>query len=185
MVEIRFHGRGGQGAVIASKLLANAMFLEGKYVQSFPKFGVERRGAPVEAFLRMDYKPINLRCAIYTPDHVVVLDPTLIEQIDITLGLKEGGIIVINSENSPSYFNERFKKRFRVATVDASGIAVKYRLGTRVQPIVNTAMCGAFAKATGLVSLSSVLKSIMEEAPIKKEANAEAASEAYNLLKFE
>jgi len=185
MIEIRFHGRGGQGAVVASRILANAMFLEGKYVQSFPKFGVERRGAPVEAFLRVDTKPINMRCAIYEPDHLIVLDATLIEQINITTGLKEGGTIVINSELPPSAYKEKLGKKFRIATVDASSIALKYRLGTRAQPIVNTSMCGAFAKATGLVSIESVIKSIMEEAPIKKEANAEAASEAYNLLKIE
>lgn len=184
MIEIRFHGRGGQGAVVASKILANALFLEGKYVQSFPAFGVERRGAPVLAFLRVDDKPINLRCAIYEPHHLIILDPTLIEQIDITKGLKEGGIIVINSELSPDKFAKKWENKFVIATVDASKIAIKKRLGTSAQPIVNTAICGAFAKVTGIVGMESIKKAIKDETPIKQDANAEAAEEAYNLTEF-
>jgi pyruvate ferredoxin oxidoreductase gamma subunit/2-oxoisovalerate ferredoxin oxidoreductase gamma subunit len=98
MVEIRIHGRGGQGGVIAGKILASAVHKDGKYCQSFPAFGVERRGAPVTAFTRIDDHYVNLRCEIYEPDHLVVLDPTLMEAVDITAGLKEGGIIVVNSE---------------------------------------------------------------------------------------
>ena len=91
MREIRFHGRGGQGAVIASKILAEAFFREGKYVQSFPAFGAERRGAPVAAFTRVDENPIRIRTQIYAPDTVVVLDPSLLESADITSGLKPKG----------------------------------------------------------------------------------------------
>ena len=184
MIEIRFHGRGGQGAVIASKILANAMFIEGKYVQSFPAFGVERRGAPVQAFLRVDDKPINLRCAIYEPDHLIILDATLIDQIDVTHGLKKGGTITINSDKSPQVFIDKLGNDYKIATVDASAIAVEFRLGSRAQPIVNTAMCGAFAKATGLVGLEAVKQAIIEGTPIKQEANAQAAEKAYSLLEL-
>lgn len=182
MVEIRIHGRGGQGAVIASKILAAAVFKEGKYVQSFPTFGVERRGAPVAAFTRIDNKPIQLRCEIYEPDHLVVLDPTLIEAIDITKGLKQGGWIVINSTKNPKDFT--LTNSFRIATVDASGIAVRHRLGSKTTPIVNTAILGAFSKATGLVGIETVVEAIKEEVPINKEENAQAAKEAYKEVKF-
>ncbi|MFQ6090097.1 MAG: 2-oxoacid:acceptor oxidoreductase family protein, partial [Candidatus Bipolaricaulia bacterium] len=105
MKEIRFHGRGGQGAVVASQILASALFKEGKYVQSFPAFGVERRGAPVAAFIRVDEEPILLRCEIYRPDHVVVLDPTLIAAVDVATGLKGGGWVLINSDREPAEFD--------------------------------------------------------------------------------
>jgi len=92
MIEIRIHGRGGQGAVVASRILASAFHREGKYVQAFPQFGMERRGAPVAAFTRIDDKPIWLHCEIYEPDHLIILDPTLVGQIDITTGLKPEGV---------------------------------------------------------------------------------------------
>ncbi len=91
MIEIRTHGRGGQGAVIASEILAEAFFREGKYVQAFPAFGVERRGAPVVAFTRVADDEIRERCEIYEPDHLIVLDPVLIDTVNITAGLKKGG----------------------------------------------------------------------------------------------
>src|SRR5512134_3874450 len=101
MRELRIHGRGGQGAVIASKLLAAALFREGKSVQSFPAFGVERRGAPVTAFLRVSEGPILLRCEITEPDDLIVLDPTLVDAVDVAAGLKPGGSILINSDRDP------------------------------------------------------------------------------------
>jgi len=178
MIEIRFHGRGGQGAVIASKILAVAFFTEGKYVQSFPKFGVERRGAPVEAFLRVDQDKILIRNNIYTPDHIIVLDPTLIDVIDVTAGLAKGGWILINSHFPPDHFTS-LQNDYKVACVNASEVAIKHRLGARSAPIVNTAILGAFAKATGMVKLDSVVSAIMDEVPIKPDANAEAAREAF------
>lgn len=177
MIEIRIHGRGGQGAVIASKILACAFFAEGKFVQAFPKFGVERRGAPVEAFLRIDDGKILIRNNIYTPDHIIVLDPTLIEAIDVTTGLAKGGCILTNTQKTPKDFSRL--KDYQVACVDATGIALKYRLGSRSSPIINTAILGAFAKATGLVRIESVLKAILEDIPIKPELNSQAAKEAY------
>ncbi len=183
MIEIRFHGRGGQGAVVASEILASALFSEGKYVQTFPQFGVERRGAPVAAFLRIDDKPVNLRCRVYKPDHIIVLDPILIESVNVTDGLKKGGWIVINTSKSPkdfSNFNE-----FKVATVDASDIAIRYGLGHRTSPIVNTAILGAFARVVGIVKLESILEAMNEHVPIKLEKNKKAAMEAYQEVRWE
>ncbi|MDZ7289066.1 MAG: pyruvate ferredoxin oxidoreductase subunit gamma [candidate division KSB1 bacterium] len=177
MIEIRIHGRGGQGAVIASKVLAAAVFREGKWVQSFPAFGVERRGAPVTAFTRIDDEPILLRCQIYEPDHLMVLDPTLLEAVNVTTGLKAGGLILINTDRRPEDFAHLGS--FRIATVDASTIAIKHKLGTVEQPIVNTAILGAYAKASGLVSLESVVEAVKEAVPIGAEENAAAAREAY------
>ncbi len=183
MVEIRIHGRGGQGGVIAGKILASAVHKDGKYCQSFPAFGVERRGAPVTAFTRIDDHYVNLRCEIYEPDHIVVLDPTLMEAVDITAGLKEGGIIVVNSDQKGRAFSVDGK--YCVATVDASGIAFRNKLGTKATPIVNTAILGAFAKATGLVTIESVVEAIRESVPVRAEENAQAARDAYDEVKFD
>jgi 2-oxoisovalerate/pyruvate ferredoxin oxidoreductase gamma subunit len=177
MRELRIHGRGGQGAVIASKVLAVAIFHEGRWVQSFPAFGVERRGAPVTAFLRVSDAPIRLRCEITAPDDLIVLDPTLVEAIDVAAGLKEGGGILINTDRAPSDYPE-LARRFRVATVDASRIATHHGIGTRTQPIVNTAILGAFARWSGLVSLEAVCSAIGEEMPYRAEANQQAARDA-------
>jgi 2-oxoacid:acceptor oxidoreductase gamma subunit (pyruvate/2-ketoisovalerate family) len=181
MREIRIHGRGGQGAVIASKILASALFHEGRSVQSFPAFGVERRGAPVTAFLRVSDGPILLRCEITEPDDLIVLDPTLVGAIDVTTGLKPGGSILINSERGPDDY-PALSKQFRVATVDASAVARGHGLGSRTQPIVNTAILGAFATFLGLVTLESVCGAIQEDVP-RAEANIAAAREASGLLR--
>ena len=177
MIEIRFHGRGGQGTVVASKILADALAKEGNYVQAYPEFGVERRGAPVFSFIRIDNKPIYDKSRIYTPDHVVVVDPTLVEAIDITDGLKDGGWIIINSDKHPSEF--KFPARFKVATVNATGIAVKNKLGTLAAPIVNTAVAGAVVKILNLAKLESLLQAIGDAISIKPEDNKKAAAEAY------
>jgi 2-oxoacid:acceptor oxidoreductase gamma subunit (pyruvate/2-ketoisovalerate family) len=177
MRELRIHGRGGQGAVIASKLLADALFREGFWVQSFPAFGVERRGAPVTAFLRIDDAPIRIRCEINEPDDLIVLDPTLVTAVDVTTGLKDGGTILINSPEGPDAF-PHLLDRFRVVTVDASAIATRHRLGSPSQPIVNTAICGAFAAEFGLVGLEAVCASIREEVPFHPAENEAAAREA-------
>jgi 2-oxoacid:acceptor oxidoreductase gamma subunit (pyruvate/2-ketoisovalerate family) len=178
LIEIRTHGRGGQGAVIASKVLANALFKEGRYVQAFPAFGVERRGAPVVAFTRFDESPIQLRCEIYEPDHLIVLDEALTQTIDITAGLKEGGWIIINTRHPAEHFE--YRDRYRLAVVNANDIAWRHRLGSRAQPIVNTAILGAFAKATGLVSIDAVVEAVGESVPMKKEENKKAAIDAFN-----
>jgi len=177
MRELRFHGRGGQGTVVASKILAAALFREGRQVQSFPAFGVERRGAPVTAFLRIDDHPILLRCEITEPDDLVILDPTLIGAVDVTGGLKDGGLVLINATEGPQAY-PALAARFRVATVDASGIAVAFGLGSKTQPIVNTAILGAFAAVSGMVRLESVCDAIHDEVPLKAEANVQAARAA-------
>lgn len=151
MIEIRFHGRGGQGAVTAARLLAEAAFLEGKYCQAFPFFGAERRGAPVVAFARIDRKPIRTRTQVYEPNHVVVLDPTVLETVNVASGLKRGGFAVINAKETPEAL-----KGTKVALVDATSIALE-TLGV---PITNTAMLGALARTTGVVSLDSLTKVI-------------------------
>lgn len=184
MRELRIHGRGGQGAVIASKLLASALFIEGRSVQSFPAFGVERRGAPVTAFLRFADKPILLRCEIEAPDDLVVLDPTLIRAIDVTAGLKTGGSILVNSEQPPSAYPE-LTRRFRVGTVDAAGIAQRFRLGSRTQPIVNTAILGACSAFLGCVSIESVCRAIRDEISVRPDDNIAAAREAATALQVE
>ena len=177
MRELRIHGRGGQGAVIASKLLAAALFSEGRSVQSFPAFGVERRGAPVTAFLRISEGPILLRCEITEPDDLIVLDPTLVEAVDVSLGLKPGGSILINSERDPLTYT-KLREKYRVATVDASGIARAHGIGSKTQPIVNTAILGAFAVYSQIVTLSSVLEVIRTDVPLATEENVKAAEEA-------
>lgn len=179
MVEIRFHGRGGQGTVVASKILADALAKEGNYVQAYPEFGVERRGAPVFAFIRIDHKPIYDKSRIYTPDHVVVVDPTLIEAIDVTEGLKEGGVIIINSDKKPADFN--LPPKFRLATINATAIAVRNKLGTLATPIVNTAIIGAVIKILGLTRLESLLQAIREGISLRPEDNVQAAKEAYEI----
>lgn len=178
MIEIRFHGRGGQGTVVASKILADAISKEGNYVQAYPEFGVERRGAPVIAFIRIDDKPIYDKSRIYRPDHVVVVDPTLVEAIDVTEGLKEGGAIIVNTDKKPEEL--KFPDRYKVVTVNATGIAVKHKLGTLAAPIVNTSIVGAVVKLLKLTKLESLLQAVREGVPIKPEENAAAAKEAYD-----
>lgn len=178
--EIRIHGRGGQGAVTAAQLLAHAAHIEGKYVQAFPYFGAERRGAPVKAFARISDSPILLHSQIYNPDYVVVLDPQLHKIIDVTEGLKKGGVIVLNTTKSPSELN---LGNWHVAVVDATGIALELGLRVAGQPIVNTSMVGAFSRATGEVRLESVLKAIRENwRGSAGEKNARAAELAYERL---
>ena len=177
MISTRFHGRGGQGAVIASKLLASALFREGWQVQAFPSFGAERTGAPVMAFLRCDHERINEHYQVYEPDHVVVLDPMLLTSVDVTAGLREGGWLIVNTSRSPEELG--IDGAFNVATCDATAIALAHGLGSRTTPIVNTAMAGAFAAATTLVTLAAVLDTIPDYVPSSVSANQQAARDAF------
>jgi len=179
MLEIRFHGRGGQGAVKASDILAMAAFAEGKEVQAFPFFGVERRGAPVTAFTRISDSEIRIHSYIYEPDILVVLDPGLIGAVPLTDGLKPSGKIIINSSRKPDEFSFPEVENVSVYTADCSMIAQKYKLGSKEAPIINTTILGAVAKATGIVSIDSICDAIMAKIPIKKEENAQAARETY------
>ncbi len=178
MYEVRFHGRGGQGAVTAANILSVAAFKEGKYVQAFPIFGVERRGAPVAAFLRMDDKPVDIKYQIYEPDAVIIQDPSLIElkEANVGGGLKAGGKVIINTRKNPSEFDFGGAD---VYAVDATEIAVRCKLGTQTNPIVNTAILGAYAKVIGNVSIDSVTEAVMEMSPARKEHNVMAAKSAY------
>lgn len=170
MIEIRFHGRGGQGAVTAASLLARAAGFDDKYAQGFPAFGVERRGAPVKAFCRISDKPINTRSQIYSPDYVVVLDETLLHLPEITDGLKPDSIVIVNGKTVKVPFKQK------VYFYDATSLALKI-LG---KDIVNTAMLGVFSKETKLVSLDSILKAIGENFSGKVlELNMQVVKEAY------
>jgi 2-oxoacid:acceptor oxidoreductase gamma subunit (pyruvate/2-ketoisovalerate family) len=178
--EIRIHGRGGQGSVTAAELLVHAAFVEGKSVQAFPFFGAEKRGAPVKAFARISDEPILVHSQIYTPDYVMVLDHAIYKVMDVTEGLKKDGMIIINTTKKPK---EVGVKSWRVATVDATGIALELNLLVAGLPVVNTAIIGAFAKATDEVKLASVLKAIKDTwSGGAGEKNARAAELAYEHL---
>lgn len=183
MIAVRFHGRGGQGSVIASQLLATAFFLEGKDAQSFPKFGVERRGAPVTAFVRASDEKIYSRYQIYEPDYLVILDSSLINGTDVASGLKPDGLIIVNSPKNPEDFKSL--NPFKVISVNASEIALKHRLGSETAPIVNTVILGAFAKITGLISIDALKRAIEQEGVPYPERNIAAAEEAYESAMME
>jgi 2-oxoacid:acceptor oxidoreductase gamma subunit (pyruvate/2-ketoisovalerate family) len=177
VLELRLHGRGGQGTVIAAKILAEALSAEGKFVQAFPEYGVERRGSPVTAFLRIDDNIIYERSKIYEPDHIIVLDPVLIGTIRLTEGLRDGGWIIVNTTQKPGKLG--FDRKFKVATVPAKEIALKFHLGSESSPIVNTAILGGVIKVLKLCRLESLKKAIINEVPLKKEENVKAFEESY------
>lgn len=177
MIEIRFHGRGGQGAVVASEILAQAAFLDGLEPQSFPFFGVERRGAPVTAYARVDAEPIALRTRVTEPDVVVVLDPGLLRAVPVTVGLRPLGLLLVNSPHGPDALRGAFPGRR--ASVDATSIALDLGLGTAATPIVNTAVLGALARAAEVVTLTSLTRAIHEFIPKKPDANEQAAERGY------
>lgn len=152
MIEIRFHGRGGQGAVTSAELTALAAIGEGKYAQAFPSFGPERRGAPVMAFVRVSSTPIMTREKIYEPNIVVVLDPTLLKIVNVEAGLKEGGIVILNTTKKVDQIRRETGLKARLATVDAAKIAME----TMRVPITNTTMLGALVKAAGVVDMQAL-----------------------------
>ncbi len=180
LTEIRIHGRGGQGGVTAAELLASAAFKEGKQVQAFSFFGAERRGAPVKAFARISDEAIMIRSQVYNPNYVMVLDSTLLQVVNVAEGLKKDGIVIINTTRKPNEFE---LEGYRVAVVDATGIALELKLVVAGLPVVNTTMLGAFARATDEVRLESVMEAIKEEWPGPRgEKNAEGAALAYKAL---
>lgn len=180
MMEIRIHGRGGQGAVTSSKLAGLAASIEGKYSQGLPFYGFERRGAPVEVYLRFDDKPILISSRIYEPDGVIVLDPILAELEDVVAqGLKEGGFAVLNTLKNPEEIGYA-SRLSKFAAVDATGVALK----TLGQPITNTAILGAFARATGELKLSSLEEAVRQILPERfHRSNIEALRMAYQETK--
>jgi pyruvate ferredoxin oxidoreductase gamma subunit len=153
--EIRWHGRGGQGVVTAGKLLAETALGTGQYFQAFPDYGPERMGAPIRAYTRLSPKPIDLHCQIEEPNVVLVLDPTLLGTVNVIEGLKEDGILLINTNKTPSEIREMLGlETGKVFTVNASHIAIE-EMG---REITNTPMIGAFAKATGLFDLDALIE---------------------------
>ena len=175
MIEVRFHGRGGQGAVTSAELLALAAIIEGKYAQAFPSFGPERRGAPVQAFVRTDDRPIRIRADIREPDVVAVLDPGLLDIVNVTDGLKDNGVLIVNTRKPPAEMKATYGDKWKVATVDASTIA-RETIGV---PIVNTTMLGAILKETNLVNISSLEEPLQERFGDRAARNLKACQAAY------
>ena len=188
-VEIRWHGRGGQGAKTASLLFADAALAQGKYIQAFPEYGPERMGAPVATFNRLSAKPILLHSAVTNPDIVLVLDPTLMEVIDVTEGMLKGGILVINTAQSPQEIMGACSVKnndIKVYTIDASMIS-KETIG---REIPNTPMMGALAKVSGILDFKAMLDDTkhklekkFKSKPEVIEGNLKAIERAYNEVK--
>jgi pyruvate ferredoxin oxidoreductase gamma subunit/2-oxoisovalerate ferredoxin oxidoreductase gamma subunit len=180
LVEIVFHGRGGQGAVTAANLLVAAALNDGnKGVQAFPFFGAERRGAPVRAFARISEEEIHLRSEIYEPDIVIVLDESIMDIVDVLKGLKENGKILINTRTNPKDFD--FSKKFNVATVDATGIALKHEILVGGIPVVNTPILGSIPRLLDRVTLKSIQKTIKNKWKGElSEKNVNATQDAFD-----
>ena len=187
LTEIRWHGRAGQGVVTAGELLAEAAMEEGKYFQAFPDYGPERMGAPIKSFTRISDEPIEVLHQILYPDVIVVVNPNLIGVVNLTEGLKEDGIAIINTPDSPAEVREKLGlKGGQVATLNATGIA----MDTLKRDIPSTLMLGAVVKVTDLVSLDSVVrraKELLGEKlrPEVVEANVVALKRAYEEVKTE
>jgi 2-oxoacid:acceptor oxidoreductase gamma subunit (pyruvate/2-ketoisovalerate family) len=180
MHQIRFHGRGGQGVVTAAELTAIAAFNEGHYSQAFPSFGVERTGAPIEAFARIDDNPIRTREHIYEPDILIIQDPSLVGTVDVTKGADNETLVILNSSKKKDEISLPIPKE-NLFVLDATKIAME-ELGRN---IVNTVILGAFAKATGLVTLKSLEIAIKQKFKAKGtaliEKNIAAITRAYNM----
>jgi pyruvate ferredoxin oxidoreductase gamma subunit/2-oxoisovalerate ferredoxin oxidoreductase gamma subunit len=178
MIEVRMHGRGGQGAVLASLVLAHAAHRKGWHIQAFPEFGVERRGVPVTAFARLDQREIRLRTKVTRPDHVLVLDAALVHYLPVADGLRPGGTIVVNAKGPEAL--AALPAGYRRAWVDGSAIAARHGIGTATAPIVNTTMVGAFARMTGLVGREEIAAAMVELFGAKAAVNTAAANEAFD-----
>jgi len=180
LIEIRIHSRGGQGGVTAAKLMGLAAFHEGKDSSAFPRYGAERRGAPVVSFVRIGERSVGMYSEVKSPDVVVILDPTVMDSVDVLEGLKENGIVIINTKDE-----EEAKKlkdeAGRVLMCDITGIALSLNLTIAGAPILNTPVLGALAKA-GLFSIDAVRKAIKEMFP-RDERNVRAAEMAYEMTK--
>ncbi len=165
LIEIRWHGRGGQGAKTAALLFGEAAIDTGMYIQAFPEYGPERTGAPVRAFNRLSNNPIRLHSGIENPAIVLVLDPTLLKTVDVLEGLGENGILIVNSSDSPGVIRKKLSvnSNIKVYTVDASKIAMDM-IGLN-KP--NTPMLGALAKVTDILDYNKMLKSIEHKLKIK------------------
>jgi pyruvate ferredoxin oxidoreductase gamma subunit len=176
MVEIRFHGRGGQGAVTSAELTALAAIEEGKFAQAFPSFGPERRGAPVMAYVRVSEEQIRTREKIYEPNIVVVLDPSLLQIVNVEAGLREGGLVVLNTTKSAEELRRETGLKGRLAIVDATKIAIE----TMRLPITNTTMLGALLKASGLMTIDALKGPIQHRFGPIAAKNLNACMRAYD-----
>ena len=187
MLEIRWHGRGGQGAKTAALLLGEAAIQTGKYVQAFPEYGPERMGAPVQSFDRISDEPITLHCSVTNPAVVVVLDASLMECVDVTAGLSEDGVLLINTSQTPDEIRQRVNwQGKKLYTVNASAIA----LDTVKKNVPNTPMMGALLKATNLMDFESMLEDTrhkmekkFKNRPEVVEGNMAAIRRAYEEVK--
>lgn len=178
MKEIKIYARAGQGAITTAYLLGYAYFLKGVYAYAFPHFGAARMGAPMNAFVRVDSKPVRLRCQIYEPDYVLVVDPTLMRGYNCFSGLKEDGIAIINAKEGEEA--PKLKPRQKMFLVPASDIALK----TIGRPLGNTALIGSFAAASGELELNTLLEVIKKRFVGKAcEANLEAVKQGYDFIK--
>jgi pyruvate ferredoxin oxidoreductase gamma subunit len=176
MIEIRWHGRGGQGAVTSAEILSEAAISEGKFAQAFPSFGPERRGAPVQAFVRISPDhPIRIRSSITEPDVVAVLDPGLLRVVNVASGLKPGGVVIINTVKTAAQIRQEFKIQATIATVGATKIALEL-LGV---PITNTTMIGAVLKVTEAVKMESLFDPVNKRFGRLGEKNIAALKRAY------
>ena len=174
MIGIRIHGRGGQGAVTASRLLADASFRDGKFSQAIPMYGTERRGAPLVAFVRIDDVRVRERELVHEPDVVIVLDPLLSKEQSVASGIKKGGLLILNTHLPPE--KAKIAGDIRIATVDATKIALE----TLKRPITNTAILGAFSKIVGTPTMESIEKSINKQFPGRiGEMNIAAIHQSY------
>lgn len=176
MLEVRLHGRGGQGAVTTAELIALAAILEGKYAQAFPSFGPERRGAPVVAYCRIGHERIRVRSKIYEPNVVLVLDPGLLSLVDVERGLKKDGIIIANHKLKSDVVKTEMGFNHKTVTIDATKIAMEV-LG---RPIINTTMIGSFVKLTGAVQLESLFEPLKERFGRIAESNIMAMKRAFD-----
>lgn len=176
MVELRFHGRGGQGAVTSAELLALTAIDQGKYAQAFPSFGPERRGAPVVAFARIDEKPIKMRVAVRTPNYVVVLDPSILKIVNTSEGLiEDGGFHVVNTGRTAAELRTEFGLKGKIVTVNANHIAQE-EIG---RVITNTTMLGALVRATGIVEIDGMVEQLKTRFGRIAEGNIKAFRRAY------
>ncbi len=160
MTEIRWHARAGQGAVTAAKLIADTALSAGSYIQAMPEYGPERTGAPLKAYTRVSDQPVEVHNSIKTPDIVVVLDETLLPIVDVLEGIKDNGVVVLNTAMTPEEARVALNapENIKVATVNASDIA----LATIKRDIPNTPICGALAKVTGVVSVEGIKEHLKE-----------------------
>jgi len=179
MKEVRLHGRGGQGAVTSAELVASAAIDEGKYAQAFPSFGPERRGAPVAAFIRVSEKQIRTREKVYHPDIVVVLDSSLPSLVNVADGLKDDGIVILNTALDEAGVRKAFGLKCKLALVDANTIAREV-LGL---PITNTTMLGALLKATGIIGTEALEAALDRRFGKLSEKNKAALRRAFDETK--